>query len=63
MNYIKIEEQEKGINVQINGEAGKLVEIIASSIINDPNLGVLILAALAAIADHQSNPLNNINPN
>ena len=62
MNYIKIELNGERININMEGEPKDLVGMVASSIINDEQFALIILSALATVADH-GNPINNINPN
>lgn len=63
MDYIRIESTEQGTSVEINGQAKRLIEILASAILNDPQFGMLVITAIAAIAEEKSNPLNNLNMN
>jgi hypothetical protein len=63
MDYIKIETNETQTKVEINGQAGNLVSMLANAILNDPQFGMLVITAIAAIAEEKSNPLNNLNMN
>ena len=63
MEHIRIESDERGTRVEINGATKRLTEMIANAIINDPHFGILVMTAIAAIAAKESNPLNDINLN
>lgn len=63
MTYIKIEEHEnKKIKIEINGESADLASMLASSILNDEQFCVLVLTALAVIAEEKTK-FPNINLN
>lgn len=62
MTYIKVEKEGQVINVNMEGEASDMVGMVASSIMNDKNFAMIIITALAVIAE-EGNPINNINMN
>ena len=63
MTHIKIEENENHkIKIEINGDAGRLASMLASAILNDEQFCVLILTALAVIAEEKTK-FPNINLN
>lgn len=63
MTEILITEQEdKSIRVKIEGNSHRLIDMLASAILNDPNFGMLVISTLATIADNQ-NKFPDINPN
>lgn len=63
MDYIKIESHGDQTKVEINGTAGHLVEMLASAILNDMNFSMLVLTAMAAIAEGKKDPIDKINLN
>ena len=63
MDYIKIESHGDQTRVEINGTAGKLVEMLTSAILNDMNFSILILTAMTRIAQEQKDPMDQINLN
>lgn len=63
MDYIKIESHGDQTRVEINGTAGHLVEMLASAILNDMNFSILVLNAMAHIAEGKDNSINKINLN
>lgn len=63
MEYIKIESHGDQTRVEINGTAGKLVEMLTSAILNDMNFSILILTAMTRIAQEQKDPMDQINLN
>jgi hypothetical protein len=63
MAHIRIESIGESIKVEIDGNGSDLVNILAQSILKDPNLGLLFMAAVAAIGDTAANPINQINLN
>ena len=64
MNQLLIKENEDGsIQVKIEGDREKLVDILAAAIINDPNFGVLILTTLAFISERQQREFKQSNLN
>lgn len=62
MTYIKLEMVGDKINVNMEGEAKDLVGMFASSILNDQQLAVILITALAVIAE-EGKPIHNINLN
>ena len=63
-NYIRIEtHDENHTKVEINGNGGQLIDMVASAIVNDLNFGMIILAAMQKLAEEKNNPINNINLN
>jgi hypothetical protein len=62
MEYIRIEsvgnDQTK---VEIHGNGGKLIEILAAAIVNDMNFAMIVLAAMDKIANEKD--FHNINLN
>ena len=63
MTYINLESDGDKTKCEINGRTNELIDMIANAIINDKNFGILVLTALAAIAEKESNPINDINLN
>ena len=63
MEYIRIEKHEdEKIKIEMNGEASHLASMLASSILNDEQFCILILTALAVIAEEKTK-FPNINLN
>lgn len=63
MAHIIIQEQEnRMVRIDIEGEEKVLASIIASAIMKDPHFGILVLSALAVIAEEQTK-FPDINPN
>jgi hypothetical protein len=62
MTYIKLEMVGDIINVNMEGEAKDLVGMIASGILNDQQLAVMVISALAIIAE-EGKPIHDINLN
>lgn len=62
MEYIRIEsvgnDQTK---VEIHGNGGKLIEILAAALVNDMNFAMIVLAAMDKIANEKD--FHNINLN
>jgi len=63
MAHIRIESIGESIKVEIDGNGKDLVNILAQAILNDPNLGLLFMAAVSTIGDTEANPINQINLN
>jgi len=61
--YIIIESDNEVTRVEINGKTDELIDMIANAIINDKNFGILVLTAIAAIAQKDNDPINQINLN
>lgn len=62
--YIRIEGYgENHTKVEINGNGGDLINMVASAIVNDMNFGMIVLAAMQKLAEEKDNPINNINLN
>jgi hypothetical protein len=63
MAHIILQEQEnRKVKIDIEGDEKVLASIIASAIMNDPHFGVLVLSALAVIAEEKTK-FPDINPN
>lgn len=62
MTYINLESDGDKTKCEISGRTDELIDMIANAIVNDENFGVLVLTAIAAIAN-KNNPINNINLN
>jgi len=62
MTYIKLEMVGDIINVNMEGEAKDLVGMLASGILNDQQLAVMVISALTIIAE-EGKPIHNINLN
>lgn len=62
MTYIKLEMIGDKINVNMEGEPKDLVGMVASSVINDQQFTMIVIAALAVIAE-EGKPIHDINLN
>ena len=63
-HYIRIEAHgDNHTKVEIHGNGGQLIDMVASAIVNDMNFGMIILAAMQKLAEEKNNPINNINLN
>lgn len=62
MTYIHLESDGDRTKCEINGRTDELIDMIANAIVNDESFGLLVLTAIAAIAE-KNNPINNINLN
>jgi phage tail sheath gpL-like len=61
-NYIRIESVgDDQTKVEIHGNGGQLIEMLANAIVNDMNLGMLVLSAMDKIANEKN--IHNINLN
>lgn len=63
MTYINLHSDGDRTKCEINGRTDELIDMIANAIITDENFGLLVLTAIAAIAEQKNNPLKNINLN
>jgi hypothetical protein len=62
--YIRIEsEGENQTKVEIHGNGGKLMEMVASAIVNDINFGMIILGAISKVAEDRDKLFKDINLN
>jgi len=61
-NYIRIEAVENDqTKVEIHGNGGELIEMLANAILNDMNLAMIVLVAMEKIANEKD--IHNINLN
>lgn len=61
-NYIRIESHgDNQTKVEIHGNGGNLIDMLANAMANDMNLGVIVLAAIEKIANQKD--IHNINLN
>lgn len=61
-NYIRIESVgDDQTKVEIHGNGGELIDMLANAIVNDMNLGMLVLVAMEKIANEKN--IHNINLN
>lgn len=63
-NYIRIEtHDENHTKVEINGNGGDLINMVASAIVNDMNFGMIVLAAMHKLAEEKDGIIKDINLN
>lgn len=61
-NYIRIESVgDDQTKVEIHGNGGELIEMLANAIVNDMNLGMIVLVAMEKIANEKN--IHDINLN
>lgn len=63
-SYIRIESHgDDQTKVEIHGNGGKLIDMVASAIVNDMNFGMVIFAAISKITEDRENLIKGVNLN
>ena len=62
--YIRVEsEGENQTKIEIHGNGGKLIDMVASAIVSDINFGMIILGAISKVTEDREKLFKDINLN